>query len=108
MPVTATAAANVSLQDPDLVPMRKKIIAGIREDTFAWLVANNFKRIGTSQSNCFMIETGRDGKGVIEAMKAKNVFIGRTWPIWPTAVRITVGSPDDMAKFKTAFKEVMA
>jgi len=54
-----------------------------------------------------MIDTGRDGKSVIAAMQAKNVFIGRTWPIWPNSVRITVGSPDDMAKFKVAFKEVM-
>jgi histidinol-phosphate aminotransferase len=54
-----------------------------------------------------MIDTGRNGKTVIAAMQAKNVFIGRTWPIWPNMVRVTVGSPDDMAKFKVAFKEVM-
>jgi histidinol-phosphate aminotransferase len=40
-------------------------------------------------------------------MQAKNVYIGRTWPIWPNAVRITVGTPAEMAKFQTAFKEVM-
>ena len=85
---------------------RKKIIGDIRNDTFAWLAANNYKFI-PSQSNCFMIDTGRDGKGVIAAMQAKNVFIGRTWPIWPNSVRITVGSPEDMAAFKTAFKQVM-
>jgi histidinol-phosphate aminotransferase len=27
--------------------------------------------------------------------------------VWPTYVRVTVGSKDDMAKFKVAFKEVM-
>jgi histidinol-phosphate aminotransferase len=54
-----------------------------------------------------MIDTGRNGKSVIAEMQAKNVFIGRTWPIWPNMVRVTVGSPDDMAKFKVAFKEVM-
>ena len=55
-----------------------------------------------------MIDTGRDGKGVIAAMRERNVYIGRTWPIWPNSVRITVGSPADMAAFKTAFKEVMS
>jgi histidinol-phosphate aminotransferase len=54
-----------------------------------------------------MIDTGRPGKQVIAAMQAKNVYIGRTWPIWPNYVRVTVGSPDDMAKFKVAFKQVM-
>lgn len=106
MPITGSAAANVSLLDPALVPERKKIIADIRKDTFAWLTANNYNYI-PSVSNCFMIDTGRDGKSIIAAMKEKNVFIGRTWPIWPNSVRITVGSPADMAAFKVAFKEVM-
>jgi len=105
--MTGSAAANVSLQDPDLVPTRKKIIGDIRVDTISWLKANNYKVIGDSQSNCFMIDTGRPGKSVIAAMQAKNVYIGRVWPIWPNAVRITVGSHEDMARFKVAFKEVM-
>ena len=106
MPITGSAAANVSLLDPALVPDRKKIIGDIRNDTFDYLAKNNYKFI-PSHSNCFMIDTGRPGKQVIAAMQAKNVFIGRTWPIWPNYVRITVGSPDDMAKFKVAFKQVM-
>jgi len=106
MPITGSAAANVSLLDPELVPTRKKIIGDIRNDTFEWLAKNNYKFI-PSQSNCFMIDTGRNGRSVITAMQAKNVFIGRTWPVWPNVVRVTVGSPDDMAKFKVAFKEVM-
>ena len=106
MPITGSAAANVSLLDAELVPSRKKIIGDIRNDTFDFLAKNNYKFI-PSQSNCFMIDTGRNGREVIAAMQKKNVFIGRTWPIWPNMVRVTVGSPDDMAKFKVAFKEVM-
>ena len=107
MPITGSAAANVSLLETTLVPERKKIIGDIRYDTFMWLSANNYTYI-PSVSNCFMIDTGRDGKGVIAAMQAKNVYIGRTWPIWPNHVRITVGSPSDMEAFKTAFHEVMS
>jgi len=106
MPITGSAAANVSLLEADLIPTRKKIIADTRNDTFAFLKANNYKFI-PSQSNCFMIDTGRNGQQVIAAMRAKNVFIGRTWPIWPNTVRVSVGTPAEMAKFKTAFKEVM-
>jgi histidinol-phosphate aminotransferase len=54
-----------------------------------------------------MIETGHAGASVIDAMKAKNVYIGRVWPIWPKAVRISVGTPQEMEKFKVAFKAVM-
>jgi histidinol-phosphate aminotransferase len=107
MPVTALAAANASLADPDLVPTRRKIIGDVRRDTIAWLKSSGYKVIGDSQSNCFMIDTGRPGHSVIAAMQAQNVYIGRIWPIWPNAVRITVGTADEMGKFKTAFKTVM-
>lgn len=106
MPITGAAAATASLKDPTLVPTRKKLIADIRNDTFEWLTVNNYRFI-PSQSNCFMIDTARDGKAVFSAMAAKKVYIGRTWPVWPTYVRVTVGSKDDMAKFKVAFHEVM-
>jgi histidinol-phosphate aminotransferase len=107
MSITGSAAAAVSLLDPDLVPTRKKIIADTRNNTIAWLKTNGYKVIGDPQTNCFMIDTGRNGRGVIAAMQAKNVFIGRTWPIWPNAVRISVGTPAEMASFMTAFKQVM-
>ncbi len=106
MPITGSAAAVASLNEPDLVPTRKKIIADTRNQTFAWLTANNYTFI-PSVSNCFMIQTGRPGKGVIAAMQRQNVYIGRTWPIWPNTVRVSVGTPDDMQKFQAAFKQVM-
>jgi len=108
MPVTALAAAIASLQDPELVPTRKKWIANTRAETIGWLKQAGYKPIGESQSNCFMIDTGRNGHGVIEALRARKVYIGRIWPVWPDAVRVTVGSPDDMQKFRVAFQDVMA
>jgi len=41
------------------------------------------------------------------AMAAKEIFIGRVWPAWPTHVRITVGTADEMLAFRKAFLEVM-
>lgn len=108
LPVTGMAAARASLLDEDLVPTRKKVIGDTRRETIAWLKANGYKVLGDSQTNCFMIDTGRDGKAIFNAMKAKKVYIGRTWPVWPTAVRVSVGTPDEMAKFRVAFKEVMS
>ena len=107
MPILAVAAATNSLETPDLVPQRRKINTDIRTDTFSWLAANHYKFI-PSQTNCFMVDTGRPGKEVIAAMAAKNVFIGRVWPVWPTYVRITVGTRSEMDKFQTAWKEVMS
>lgn len=106
MPILAVAAAMSSLQVPDLVAQRRKINTDIRNETFSWLDANNYKFI-PSQTNCFLLDTGRPGKDVMEAMAQRKVFIGRVWPIMPTWVRITVGSRSDMATFQQAWKEVM-
>ncbi|THD58864.1 pyridoxal phosphate-dependent aminotransferase [Phenylobacterium sp.] len=107
MPVTALAAARASIADKDLIPTRKKWIADSRNETLSWLKANGYKPVGNPVSNCFMIETGRPAKTVISAMQKEKVYIGRVWPVWPNAVRISVGSPEDMAAFRTAFKKVM-
>jgi histidinol-phosphate/aromatic aminotransferase/cobyric acid decarboxylase-like protein len=55
-----------------------------------------------------MIEVGRPGTEVQTAMRQEKVYIGRVWPSWPTHVRVTIGTPEEMAKFKTAFLKVMA
>jgi histidinol-phosphate aminotransferase len=106
MSVTAVSAACASLKDPALVPTRRKIIADTRNQTFDYLRTGGYKFI-PSVSNCFMIDTGKPGRQVITAMQAENVFIGRTWPIWPNYVRVSVGTPEEMAKFQTAFTKVM-
>jgi histidinol-phosphate aminotransferase len=41
-------------------------------------------------------------------MAAKDIYIGRIWPAWPTQVRVTVGPADEMAAFRKSFTEVMA
>ena len=107
MPVTALAAARASIADTALIPTRKKWIADTRTETLGWLKANGYKPIGDSHSNCFMIDTGRPGGSVVTALRKEKVYIGRLWPAWPNAVRISVGTPQDMATFRTAFKKVM-
>jgi histidinol-phosphate aminotransferase len=107
MPITAVAAATASVKDPRLVPERKQINATIREATFQWLSKNGYSFV-PSQSNCFMLDAKRPAKEVIAAMAAQNVFIGRPWPVWPTHVRITVGTQSEMERFQEAFQRVMS
>src|SRR5205807_1192360 len=82
-PAGAVAAALTSLDQPSVVPERKRINAAIRSETFAWLDRNGYSYV-PSVSNCFMLDTKRPAKEMIEAMAARNVFIGRAWPVWPT------------------------
>ncbi len=106
MPVTALVAATASLKDPSLVPERRRINAGIRQETFQWLERNGYSYI-PSESNCFLLDTKRPGKEVIDAMAQQKIYIGRIWPVMPTSVRITVGTHDEMQQFQTAFQKVM-
>ncbi|MBJ7515832.1 MAG: aminotransferase, partial [Stenotrophomonas sp.] len=46
---------------------------------------------------------GRNGAEWVAAMKARGVVIGRSWPIWPQRVRVTVGSEAEMERFRDAF-----
>jgi histidinol-phosphate aminotransferase len=106
MPITALVAASASLKDPSLVPERRRINATIRQETFQWLDRNGYTYT-PSKSNCFLLETKRPGKEVIDAMTKQNVFIGRIWPVLPTCVRITVGTHEEMQRFQEAFQKVM-
>jgi len=107
LPVTAMAAASASLKSKTVVPERRKIIAGVRNDVLGFLEKHRFRYV-PSVSNKFMVDVGRPGEEVIEAMRKENVYIGRVWPAWPTYVRVSVGTQEEMEKFKTAFLKVMA
>jgi histidinol-phosphate aminotransferase len=107
LPITAVVAAKASLLDSDLVPKRKKIIGDIRRDTLAWLKSEGYATT-PSDSNCFMLDVRRPGKEVQAALASKDMFVGRIWPAWPTCLRVTVGTPDEMTSFRKAFTEVMS
>ncbi len=107
MPITAMVAAQASLQSKTLVPQRRKLIGEVREDTINFLEQHNFKVV-PSVSNCFMVDVKRPGEQIQKALIAQKVVIGRTWKAWPTYVRVTVGTQDEMDKFKDAFLKVMA
>ncbi len=107
LPVTAMAAATASLKSKTVVPERRKIIGNVRADVLGFLEKYRFKYV-PSVSNKFMVDVGRPGGEIIEAMRKEKVYIGRVWPAWPTYVRVSIGTQEEMDKFKTAFLKVMA
>src|SRR5262245_53467601 len=102
MPVTAMAAARTMLGEPEWVAARKRANAERRADLMAFFAANGFAYT-PSVANHLMVDAKRPTTQVIESMKKGGVYVGRPWPIWPSHVRVTVGSAEDMARFKTAF-----
>jgi histidinol-phosphate aminotransferase len=103
---TAVQCAKVQLNDKQLIPLRKQIIADSRNKTFDFLIKHGYT-FTPSQTNCFMLDVRQPGNPITTALAHQNVMIGRVWMIWPNQVRVSVGSPDDMAAFQTAFLEVI-
>lgn len=107
MPVTSMVAGVASLKSKNLVPERREIIKNVREDVFAFLDKHSFRYV-PSVSNKFMVDVNRPGEEVILALRKEKVYIGRVWSSWPTYVRVSVGTQEEMNKFKAAFLKVMA
>jgi histidinol-phosphate/aromatic aminotransferase/cobyric acid decarboxylase-like protein len=107
IPLTAASAAITSMKLPNLIPERRKINTDIRESTLNFLEQKKFGYLGGAQTNFFMMDVKRPGKDFAAAMAKEKVYVGRTWPMYPTYSRITVGTRDDMEKFKAALIRVM-
>ncbi len=107
LPVTGMVAASASLKSKKLVPERRKIIGDVRAGVFSFLDKHKFEYV-PSVSNKFMVNVKRPGNEIVEAMRKEKVYIGRVWKSWPTYVRVSIGTADEMAKFEQAFLKVMA
>lgn len=105
--ITSAAAARASLQDKELVPLRRKINADVRSETLEFLAKHNYKVVPGSQANFFMVDVKRPGREFQMAMMKENIAIGRTWSALPNYVRVTVGTRQEMQKFQTAFVKCM-
>ena len=106
LPVTGMVGAIASLKAKNLVETRRKIIADIREETVEWLDKKGFEVI-PSEANMIMIDVRRPGRELQSALLREKVAIGRTWPALPKHVRVSIGTREEMAKFRTAFGRVM-
>ena len=61
-----------------------------------------------SQANFFMVNVRRPVRPVIDAIRAQGVHVGRLFPALPQYLRVTIGTPQEMQSFLSAFKTVMA
>jgi histidinol-phosphate aminotransferase len=106
LPVTGMVGAIASLKARGLVESRRKIIGEIRNETAEWLDRKGYS-VMPSEANMLMIDVRRPGRQVFEAMIREKVAIGRSWASMPNHVRISIGTRDEMAKFRAAFARVM-
>jgi histidinol-phosphate/aromatic aminotransferase/cobyric acid decarboxylase-like protein len=105
LPLTGMVGANASLKSAKLVPERRKLIRDTREDVFSFLSKHNARFI-PSVSNKFMLQWDKPGQEMVKAFAAEKVFIGRVWPALPNHARVSIGTPEEMAKFKSAYSKI--
>ncbi len=100
------AAALASLAEPDLVPRMKRRL----NDTRKWLTGQltaDGRRFIPSDANFVMIDTGRDVAPLIASFAARKILVGRRFPSMPTWLRVSVGTPAEMATFVAALREIL-
>ncbi|AUW59823.1 aminotransferase [Sphingobium sp. SCG-1] len=108
LPVTALACGTAAYTATDAIKARRAEMIAVREDTFAHLKKRNIAYHAGSEANMFMLDwKTKPAKEMQAALLAQNVQIGRSWEIWPTVSRVTVGSAEEMSKFKVALDKVL-
>lgn len=108
LPVTSIACATASLTAGPLIAARRKEMQVARGLTLDHLKAKGVTVFPTD-ANMFMIDwKTKQAKDMQAAFRKESVEIGRSWPIWPTVSRVTVGSATEMKAFCTALDKIIA
>jgi histidinol-phosphate aminotransferase len=105
--IMALAAASAGLDDPDQVPNGQRLNNEAKTFTIGELDKLGYKTI-PSQANFIMFDCKRPVVPLIQALKQRNVQVGRLFPALPNYMRLTIGKRSEMESFLGAFKQVMA
>jgi len=103
----ALAAASASLDDPEQVPNGQRLNSEVKAFVTGELVKMGYKSI-PSQANFIMFDCKRPVAPLIQALKQRNVQVGRLFPALPNYMRLTIGKRAEMEIFLSAFRQVMA
>ena len=103
----ALAAATASLDDLDHVPNGQRLNREAKTFVTSELDKMGYKQI-PSQANFIMFDCKRPVVPLIQAMKQRNVHVGRLFPALPNHMRLTIGKKTEMENFISAFRQVTA
>ncbi len=106
LPMPSLACATASLTAARLIAQRKSQMQEARAMALDHLKKRKLRVIRT-EANMFMVDwRTRQAADMRTAFRTQSVDIGRSWPIWPTISRVTVGSMSDMEGFCAALDKV--
>jgi histidinol-phosphate aminotransferase len=108
LPLPSLVCATASLTAATLIAERRAQMQAARGMTLDHLKKRGLTVLPT-EANMFMIDwKTRPAKDMQAAFRTQSVEIGRSWPIWPTVSRVTVGSMAEMKDFCIALDKVWA
>lgn len=105
--IMALVTALASLADPDQIANGRRLNGEARAFVIGELEKMGYKQI-PSQANFIMFDLKRPVVPVIQALKQRNVHVGRLFPALPNHMRLTIGKQTEMEAFLSAFKQVTA
>ena len=106
LPLPSLACATASLTAATLITQRTAEMEAARGFTLDHLKKRGLTVVPTN-ANMIMIDWKTNPAAQVQAaFRTQSVEIGRSWPIWPTVSRITVGSMEDMQNFAIALDKV--
>jgi histidinol-phosphate aminotransferase len=106
LPLPTLVCGTASLLAADLIAARRKEMQETRADCLDHVKKRGLTIIPTN-ANMFMIDwKSVPAPKMQQAFRTQSVEIGRSWPIWPTISRVTVGSAEDMKAFCGALDKV--
>jgi histidinol-phosphate aminotransferase len=105
--VMALAAASASLDDANQVNNGRRLNSDVKTFVTTELDKMGYKQI-PSQANFIMFDCKRPVVPLIQALKERNVEVGRLFPAMPNHMRLTIGKKSEMESFLAAFRQVVA
>ena len=108
IPAMACAAASLKAE-ASIIKERMAINAKNRDRAFEAIAKLPGAAAIPSEANFFMLSVkGMTGPQIGKAMAAKKILLaGNRWPEWPSHIRVTVGTWEEMGKFNTALAQVV-
>ncbi len=77
----------------------------LRDRTMGILAEQGFEVI-PSETNFFMVRTGRPAAEVRAAFRKKDILVGRDFPPMLDYLRVSIGAEEDMERFLAGWKEI--
>ncbi|MBP1597161.1 MAG: aminotransferase [Acidobacteria bacterium] len=96
-----------ALKDAAYESKIRQITRQVREKTAAELKSMGYEII-PSDANFFMVNIKKDATQAGEEFLKRGILVGRKFPPMDQWLRVSIGTPDEMNRFMTAFKAIFS